>query len=84
MSVETKVMGIMLEMACLNRDDAARVNLASDVTHQLGMDSLDVIEVTMALEDAFNIEIHDDELENLETIQDFVDIIGKLAEEKDG
>jgi len=80
MSVEEKVMRIMKEHACLITSDEERLILASNLTTDLHMDSLDTIEVAMALEDAFDIEIPDETLEELETIQDYVDIIGKLVE----
>ena len=39
------------------------------------VDSLDLVEVIMAIEDAFNIKIPDDEVRKIETVQDILDII---------
>ena len=52
---------------------------AEDQGH-LGCDSLDVIELAMAYEDEFSVELPDDEIEGLVTFGDAVDLIGaKLA-----
>lgn len=41
----------------------------------LGMDSLDSIEVTMAVEDEFDIEIADEDFDRLKTVQDLLDYV---------
>ncbi len=41
----------------------------------LGADSLDVVELVMALEEKFDIEIPDDEAEKIQTVQDVVNYI---------
>ena len=41
----------------------------------LGADSLDLVELIMAMEEAFDIEISDDEAEKLQTVQDSVNYI---------
>ncbi len=43
----------------------------------LGVDSLDLVEAVMAIEDTFNIKIEDDDLESLKTVDDFVKYIEK-------
>jgi acyl carrier protein len=43
----------------------------------LGADSLDTVELVMAFEEAFEIEIPDEEAEKIRTVQDAVDYIGK-------
>jgi acyl carrier protein len=43
----------------------------------LGADSLDVVEMIMALEEKFEIEIPDSEAEKIETVQDVIDYIEK-------
>jgi len=43
----------------------------------LGADSLDVVEMIMALEEKFEIEIPDSEAENIQTVQDVIDYIEK-------
>lgn len=43
----------------------------------LGGDSLDIVELTMAFEEEFGIAINDDESENMGTVQGAVDLIAK-------
>ena len=43
----------------------------------LGADSLDTVEIIMALEDEFGFEIPDDEAEKITTVQEAVDYVGK-------
>ena len=43
----------------------------------LGADSLDTVELVMAFEEAFEIEIPDEDAEKIRTVQDAVDYIGK-------
>ena len=45
----------------------------------LGADSLDTVELVMAFEEAFEIEIPDEDAEKIRTVQDAVDYIGKHA-----
>jgi len=44
----------------------------------LGADSLDVVEMIMALEEKFEIEIPDSEAEKIQTVQDVIDYIEKI------
>jgi acyl carrier protein len=46
----------------------------------LGADSLDVVELVMALEEEFSIEVPDDDVENIRTIQDIVQYVEAKAE----
>lgn len=52
--------------------DENKIELSSRIVEDLGADSLDSIEITMALEEAFNIEIVDTEAEKMKTIEDIV------------
>jgi acyl carrier protein len=45
--------------------------LASDI----GLDSLDVVEMTLALEERYGIEIPDEDLENVATVRDAIELI---------
>jgi len=44
----------------------------------LGADSLDIIEITMALEEEFSIEIYDDDLESAKTVAEVAALIRRL------
>lgn len=59
--------------------DAGAVVPAARLTDDLGADSLDAVELNMALEEAFGSEIPDAELENMKTVQDIVDYIDAHA-----
>lgn len=55
---------------------------SADLSNDVGLDSLDVTELTLGLEERFNIEIPDEELEQLATVQDAVDLVAaKVAVE---
>ncbi len=55
--------------------DEAEVKPESSFAHDLGADSLDTVELVMALEEEFNIEIPDDAAESIGTVQAAVDFI---------
>ncbi|MGQ9736578.1 MAG: acyl carrier protein [Armatimonadota bacterium] len=60
--------------------DEGEVTPQASFVEDLGADSLDVVELIMALEEEFNIEIPDDDAEGIRTVQDAVDYIEqKLA-----
>lgn len=55
------------------------VALTADIVDDLGADSLDEIEIIMALEDEFNIEIDDNEISGMcKTVQSICDRVGEL------
>ena len=58
--------------------DADAVKLVSKIVEDLGADSLDVVELIMALEEKFDVEIPDSDAEKLLSIKDVVDYIEKL------
>jgi len=51
----------------------------ANLVDDLGADSLDVVELVMALEEEFGVEIPDEEVENIRTIRDVIDYIGSHA-----
>ena len=56
--------------------DAAQVTSEANFQNDLNADSLDVVEMVMALEEAFDIEIPDEAAEEIKTVQDAVNYIG--------
>ena len=74
MSVEEKVRKIVADKLSVEPDEV--VPEASFVD-DLGADSLDLVELIMAMEEAFDIEISDDEAEKLQTVQDSIKYIKK-------
>ena len=55
--------------------DEEEINPDTSFKEDLGADSLDLFELTMALEDEYDIEIPAEELETIETIQDVIDYL---------
>ena len=51
----------------------------SEVVKDLGADSLDVVELIMALEDEYGITLPEGEVETLKTVQDIVDMMNRIA-----
>jgi len=65
--VEDKVAGIIIEQLGITREEI--VPEASFID-DLGADSLDIVELVMAMEETFDIEIPDDDAEKIQTIGD--------------
>jgi acyl carrier protein len=57
--------------------EEAEVTTSASFTDDLGADSLDQVELVMALEENFDIEIPDDAAEKIRTVQDAIDYIDK-------
>jgi len=77
MSIEDKVKEVIVEQLGANADEV--VPTASFVD-DLGADSLDTVELVMALEEEFGVEIPDEDAENIKTVQDAIDYINKNKE----
>ena len=58
---------------------ASSIKPESEVVKDLGADSLDVVELMMALEDEYGITLPEGEVEGVKTVQDIVDMMNKLA-----
>ena len=59
--------------------DEAEVTSSASFVDDLGADSLDQVELVMALEEAFGLEISDEDAEKMRTVQDAIDYIDKHA-----
>ena len=70
--VQDKVVEIVCNQLRVNKDD---VTSNSSFVEDLGADSLDTVELVMAFEEEFGLEIPDDEAENITTIKSAVDWI---------
>ena len=55
--------------------DESIVTLEASLTDDLGADSLDAVELGMAIEDALGVAIADEDLPNIKTVQDLVDYV---------
>ena len=77
--IEQKVKQIIVEQ--LGVDENQVENSASFVD-DLGADSLDIVELVMAFEEAFDLEIPDEDAEKIHTVKDAVDYIEAKAAKK--
>ena len=76
MAVDDKVKQIVAEQLGV---DEGEVTPSASFVDDLGADSLDVVELVMAFEEAFDIEIPDEDAEKIKTVQDAIDYIDKKA-----
>jgi acyl carrier protein len=74
MAVMDKVKQIIIDQLSVEEGE---VTPAASFVDDLGADSLDRVELIMALEEAFDLEIPDDQAEQIKTVQDAVDYIEK-------
>ena len=72
MSVAEKVKQIIVEQLGV---DENQVDPSASFVDDLGADSLDIVELVMAFEEAFDLDIPDDEAEKIKTVKDAVDYI---------
>ncbi|HZU21607.1 MAG TPA: acyl carrier protein [Terriglobales bacterium] len=75
-AVEEKVKQIVSEQLGV---DEGEVTPSASFVDDLGADSLDVVELVMAFEEAFDIEIPDEDAEKIKNVQDAIDYINKKA-----
>jgi acyl carrier protein len=69
-----KLRDILCEQLELEADE---VTMQSNIAEDLGADSLDLVDMLMSIEDEFEVEIPDEEIENLKTVGDAVAYIEK-------
>ena len=79
MSVAEKVKSIIVEQLGVEADE---VTSEASFTEDLGADSLDIVELVMAFEEEFGIEIPDEDAEKIGRVQEAVSYIEKHATEK--
>lgn len=72
MATFEKVRGIVVEQLGVEADE---VSLESTFIDDLGADSLDIVELIMAFEEEFGVEIPDESAEKIKTVQDVVTYI---------
>ena len=73
-TIEERVRSIIVDQLNVNEE---QVTLEASFIDDLGADSLDTVELVMALEEEFDTEIPDDEAEKITTVQQAIDYINK-------
>ncbi|MGH9584654.1 MAG: acyl carrier protein [Bryobacteraceae bacterium] len=72
MSVAEKVKQIIVEQLGV---DESQVEPSASFVDDLGADSLDIVELVMAFEEAFDLDIPDEDAEKIKTVKDAIDYI---------
>ena len=72
MSVAERVKQIIVEQLGV---DESQVDPSASFVDDLGADSLDIVELVMAFEEAFDLDIPDEEAEKIKTVKDAIDYI---------
>lgn len=63
--------------------EADEITIDTNFTDDLNADSLDLVELIMAFEDEFNLEIEDEDVTNIKTVSDAIEEISKKTDEED-
>ena len=71
-TVEQKVKNIIADQLGVGEDE---IKITSSFIEDLGADSLDIVELVMAMEEEVEVEIPDEEAENIKTVQDAVNYV---------
>ena len=77
MNLEERVAELVVEQLGVSREEAVPEAAFID---DLGADSLDIVELVMALEEAFDVEIPDEDAEKIQTIEDAVSYLKERVE----
>ena len=74
--IEAKILSIVAQQLGVEPDE---VTPDANILDDLGADSLDVVELVMSLEEAFDIEVPDDDVEEMRTVSDIQRYVTKAA-----
>ncbi|GAB6269348.1 MAG: acyl carrier protein [Smithella sp.] len=72
MTLEEKVIKLVIDQLDVTKEQCV---LEASFIDDLGADSLDVVELLMEMEEAFGVEVADEELEKIVTIKDVIDFL---------
>jgi len=75
MTIEKEMIDIIVEQLSVEKE---KVVPNASFVDDLGADSLDLVELIMAMEEGFDIEIPDEDAEGITTVQDAIDYVKKL------
>lgn len=71
-----KIREVIAEQLDVNPDE---INEDTNLQDDLGADSLDIVELVMAFESEYDIELPTEELENIATVKDIMDLMKKMG-----
>jgi acyl carrier protein len=77
MAVAEKMIDIIVEQLSVDKE---KVVPNASFVDDLGADSLDQVELIMAMEEAFDVEIPDEDAEKIKTVQSAIDYVEKLQQ----
>jgi acyl carrier protein len=77
MALEDRVKDLVIKQLGV---DAGKVNNDSSFIDDLGADSLDTVELVMAFEEEFDLEISDEDAQRMRTVQDVIDYLKDKVE----
>lgn len=72
MDTYSKVVSIIAQQLDISEES---INISSDVVKDLGADSIDIVQLLMAMEDEFGVTVTEDDADRLKTVGDIVKII---------
>jgi len=72
MTLEEKVIELIVEQLDITKEECVP---EASFLDDLGADSLDLVELIMEMEETFNLEVADEELEKIRTVQDVIDFL---------
>ncbi len=75
MAIDQQMVDIIVEQLSVEKE---KVVPNASFVDDLGADSLDLVELIMAMEEEFDVEIPDEEAEKINTVQNAIDYINKL------
>lgn len=71
-----KMKDIVSDQLCINPKD---IKTTSSLIEDLGCDSLDLVELAMSLEEEFDVEVPDERLEQIRTVQDAINAVKEMT-----
>lgn len=78
LSIENRVINIL---AAEGNAGEHEITIQSDLRNDIGLESIDTINIMFELEDEFNIEISDQDMENVKTVGDIVTFVQNKVSE---
>jgi len=72
-----KIVEIIADKLVLSDEKIEKITLETNVLDDLNADSLEIVEILMALDDTFGVNVPDEDVPTLKTVKDIVDYVEK-------